>query len=125
MQASKSELDIKNFAPEAAATAEEPAKPEETPAEAPVTEEAPNEETPAEEPKPEEGEEPPVPAEEPTPKEDEPVAEEDKSDAEISEELLNTVRTLLGIVDEAPQPQEVEDQKAVVEEAANRDLAER
>lgn len=105
MQASKSELDIKNFAPETDKPVEEPVTPEE-----PKAEEAPAEETP--------GEEPPVPAEEPKPEEETSEEEGDKSDAEISEDLLNTVRNLLGIVDEAPQPEDVEAQKVVVEEAA-------
>lgn len=113
MQASKSELDIKNFAPETDKSVEEPVTPEE-----PKAEKAPAEETPAEEPKLGEGEEPPVPAEEPKPEEGTSEEEGDKSDAEISEDLLNTVRNLLGIVDEAPQPEDVEAQKVVVEEAA-------
>jgi hypothetical protein len=118
MQSSKSELDIKNFAPEAADTAEEPAKPEEPTAEAPAPEEAPEEEPATTEEKPVEGSEPEPPAHDESKAEPETPGEEDKTAVEEGEALLETVRTLLGIVDEAPQPKEVEDQKVVVEEAA-------
>lgn len=129
-QTAKSELDINNFSPESSATEQPVTEPEVkeegvAPAEEPKSEEEKTGEgTPAEEKKEvETADEGGVPADGDATKKTEETAESEEKPEEgetedNQEELLSTVRNLLGIVSENEQPQEVQNQVAAVEKAA-------